>query len=280
VPVHPFTNLPCLIEIRPGAGGSEAGIFAGELLQMYTAFCRRHSLRTELVSLSSDETIGSDQISEAIMEIPVDGTYGLLRCEAGVHRVQRVPATESKGRVHTSTVSVLVLPVFPETSTDEINIEDPTSDYYVAPSDVRTDVMRARGSGGQHVNTTDSAVRLTHLPTGTVVAVQTSRSQQQNRARAWQILRSKIAQRRREAREAEVAAVRRSVAGKGSSDRSDKIRTYNWGQRRVTEHRSGLTTHALDEIMEGGPALDTLMESVRTWMLEGELEALAAEVAG
>ena len=279
MPVHPFAHMPCLIEIRPGTGGGEAGIFAGDLLRMYTAFCRRQGLRAELLSLSSEEALGSEQVTEAIMEILNEGAYGSLRSEAGVHRVQRVPATESKGRVHTSAASVLVLPSFPERSTDDIDIDDPESDFYVAPGDVRTDVMRSRGAGGQHVNTTDSAVRLTHIPTGTVVAVQTSRSQQQNRAKAWQVLRARLAQSRREAREAEIAAVRQRIAGTGRADRSDKVRTYNWGQRRVTDHRSGLTTHALDEVLEGGPALDAIMASVRAWMVDGELEGLAAEEA-
>lgn len=221
-----------------------------------------------------------DQIQTAILEVSSEGAYDLLRGEAGVHRVQRVPATESKGRTHTSAVSVLVLPSFPENIADSLGAEsfnDPGSDYYVHPSDVRTDVMRARGAGGQHVNTTDSAVRLTHVPTGTVVAIQDSRSQHKNREKAWQILRARLAQTRREAREDEVAKLRLSVVGVARMGRGDKIRTYNWAQQRVTDHRSGFTLRTLDEIVEGGQGLDEIMSSVRAWRLEMDLEELAAD---
>lgn len=280
VPKHPFAHLPCLLELKPGAGGDEAGIFAGDLLRMYHAFCKRHRLQVSVVKLERIEGVGAEQIQEAIIEIHSDGAYNLLRCEAGVHRVQRVPATESKGRTHTSAVSVLVLPSFPENVADILGVEsfdDPNSDYYIDPGDVRTDVMRARGAGGQHVNTTDSAVRLTHEPTGTVVAVQESRSQHKNRQKAWQILRARIAQSRREAREEELAQLRLSVVGVAKMGRGDKIRTYNWGQQRVTDHRSGVTLHNLDDVMEGGQGLDEVMQSVRAWRMERDLEALAAD---
>ncbi|KAK5279289.1 Peptide chain release factor 1, mitochondrial, partial [Cryomyces antarcticus] len=208
---------------------------------------------------------GSDApLQEAVLEVETSGAYGVLRCEAGVHRVQRVPATESKGRTHTSAVSVLVLPSFPIDDSEvsgEINFNDPNSDYYVDPKDVRTDVMRAKGAGGQHVNTTDSAVRLTHLPTGTVVAIQDSRSQPKNREKAWHLLRSRLAQARREAREEEMVQMRRSVVGVAKMGRGDKIRTYNWGQQRVTDHRSGLSVHDLDDVLEGGDSLEKVMES-------------------
>ena len=281
VPVHPFAHLSCLIEIRPGAGGDEAAIFAGDLLRMYQNLCKRFRLRSNILSLMSAATLGgSDSIQEAILEADGERAYELLRCEAGVHRVQRVPTTEKGGRVHTSAVSVLVLPNFPDNIADtmgEASFDDPSSDYYINPSDVRTDVMRARGAGGQHVNTTDSAVRLTHVPTGTVVAIQDSRSQHKNRQKAWQILRSRMAQSRREAREDELAQLRLNVAGINKMGRGDKVRTYNWNQQRVTDHRSGKTIHSLDEIMEGGPALDELMQSVKTWLTERELAALAAD---
>ena len=281
VPVHPFAHLPCLLELRPGAGGSEASIFAGDLFRMYQAFCRRHGLYASILKLEESEGIGNEnQIQEAVLEIEGEGAYGLLRCEAGVHRVQRVPATESKGRTHTSAVSVLVLPSFPSTGSDELgenSFNDPSSDYYIDPKDVRTDVMRARGAGGQHVNTTDSAVRLTHLPTNTVVSMQDSRSQPKNREKAWQLLRAKIAQARREAREAEMTQMRVSVVGIAKMGRGDKIRTYNWGQQRVTDHRSGITLHHLDNIMEGGDSLDEIMQSVRLWLTERDLEALAVD---
>ena len=281
VPVHPFAHLPCLLELRPGAGGSEAGIFAGDLFRMYQAFCRRHRLRASLLKLEDSEGVGNEnQIKEAVLEIEGEGAYGLLRCEAGVHRVQRVPATENQGRTHTSAVSVLVLPSFPSTGSDELgenSFNDPSSDYYIDPRDVRTDVMRARGAGGQHVNTTDSAVRLTHLPTNTVVAMQDSRSQHKNREKAWRLLRAKIAQARRETREEEMAQMRVSVIGIAKMGRGDKIRTYNWGQQRVTDHRSGVTLHHLDNIMEGGESLDEIMASVRLWQTDRDLEALAAD---
>ena len=215
---------------------------------------------------------------EAVLEIPADGAYGLLRCEAGVHRVQRVPATEAKGRTHTSTATVLVLPSFPTRGEDsEKDFDDPESDYYVNTKDVRTDTMRASGAGGQHVNMTDSAVRLTHLPTGTVVSMQTSRSQHKNREDAWRLLRSRLAAKRREEREEEMGRLRSSIAGVGKGGRADKVRTYNWGQQRVTDHRSGLTLNRLDDVLEGGSSLDEIMGSVMEWMKERELEALIAE---
>ena len=280
-PVHPFTHLPCFLEVRPGAGGSEAALFAGDLLRMYLAFCKRHRLRTSLLKLNDAEGISdNNEVSEAVLEIESEGAYGLLRCEAGVHRVQRVPATETKGRTHTSAASVLVLPSFPSTGIEEMGInsfDDPTSDYYINPGDVRTETMRARGAGGQHVNTTDSAIRLTHIPTNTVVAIQDSRSQPKNREKAWRILRARIAQGKREAREEEVAQMRKSAIGVAKMGRGDKIRTYNWSQQRVTDHRSGITTHALDDVLEGGDSLNGIMESVRTWLMGQELEALAVD---
>lgn len=280
VPVHEFAHLPCLIELRPGAGGSEAALFAGDLLRMYQALCKRRGLRTSVLKLDEIEVGHESQVQEAVLEIESEGAYGILQCEAGVHRVQRVPATEKQGRTHTSAVSVMVLPSFPSTSTEETgqaSFNDPESDYYVNPKDVRTDVMRARGAGGQHVNTTDSAVRLTHIPTNTVVAIQDSRSQPKNREKAWQILRSRLAQSKREAREEEMAQLRVSVVGVARTGRGDKIRTYNWGQQRVTDHRSGITLHHLDDVLEGGTSLDEVMQSVRSWMTERDLEALAAD---
>ncbi|KAG7009215.1 peptide chain release factor 1 [Physcia stellaris] len=283
VPIHPFSELPCLLELRPGAGGSEAGLFAGDLLRMYQAYCKRHGLRVNLLKLDYETASGTgseSQIQEAILEVDGAGAYELLRCEAGVHRVQRVPATESKGRTHTSAVAVIVMPNFPSDGSEGLGQEsfkDPASDFYVSSSDVRVDVMRARGAGGQHVNTTDSAVRLTHVPTGTVVAVQESRSQQQNRAKAWQILRARIAQAKREAREEELAQLRLSVVGVAKMGRGDKVRTYNWSQQRVTDHRSGITLHHLDDILEGGDSLDKIMDSVKAWLRERDVEGLIAD---
>ncbi|KAI9780110.1 MAG: hypothetical protein M1816_003165 [Peltula sp. TS41687] len=285
IPRHPFAHMPCLIEIRPGAGGGEAALFARDLLRMYRAFCSRRRLRASLLRYDDTEgtsgNSGSDApLQEAILEVGAAGSYGELRCEAGVHRVQRVPATESKGRTHTSAASVLVLPSLPTNGSDdedELSWDDPSSDYYVDPKDVRTDIMRARGAGGQHVNTTDSAVRLTHEPTGTVVSMQDSRSQPKNRELAWRLLRSRLAQARREAREEEMLRMRRSLVGVARMGRGDKVRTYNWSQQRVTDHRSGLTVHHLDDVMEGGEALEKIMGSVRAWMVERELEALIGE---
>ena len=281
IPQHPFADMPCLVEIRPGAGGNEAALFAGDLLRMYRAFCKRKGLRANLLKLDSSASVSSDdQIEEAVLEIDAAGAYDVFRCEAGVHRVQRVPATENKGRTHTSAVSVLVLPNFPEQGEEEMgaaNFDDPSSDYYIDPGDVRTDVMRARGAGGQHVNTTDSAVRLTHIPTNTVIAIQDSRSQPKNRAKAWQILRAKLAQQRRDAREEEMAQLRVSVIGVARMGRGDKIRTYNWSQQRVTDHRSGITVHHLDGILEGGESLDQVMSSVKEWLKTRDIESLIAD---
>jgi len=285
IPIHPFAHLPCLIEIRPGAGGDEAALFAGDLLRMYESYCARTGLRTALLkydtvdSQTSSTGAGGTHVQEAILEVDTPGAYGVLRCEAGVHRVQRVPATESKGRTHTSAASVLVLPSIPGDGSEGLeknSFDDPKSDYYVSPQDVKTEVMRANGAGGQHVNKTESAVRLTHIPTGTVVANQDGRSQHANRQAAWQLLRSRIAQQRREEREEEVVRLRRD-AGAGKVGRQDKVRTYNWGQQRVSDHRSGIDSRHLDDVMEGGDALDQVMESVRAWMAEQEMLGLVAE---
>lgn len=287
VPRHPFAALPCLLEIRPGVGGSEAALFAGDLLRMYTAFCSSQGLRATLLKYEAADGVsdpnGSDApLQEAILEVESEGAYDVLRCEAGVHRVQRVPATESKGRTHTSVATVLVLPSLPGNANDEggmgaDDFDDPESDYFVNPQDVRIDVMRARGAGGQHVNTTDSAVRLTHVPTGTVVAMQEERSQLKNRAKAWRVLRARLAQAKREAREEEMLRMRRSVAGHGKTGRGDKVRTYNWGQQRVTDHRSGITVHSLGDVMEGGESLGKVMDSVRAWLVDRDVEGLLAE---
>nr|OQO24832.1 hypothetical protein B0A51_07645 [Rachicladosporium sp. CCFEE 5018] len=247
IPEHPFAHLPCLIEIRPGAGGDEAAIFAGDLLRMYQAYCARNDLRTALMKYET---------ADGIVDSP--GAYG---------------------RTHTSAASVLVLPSIPaEGSQDmgESSFNDPNSDYYVRAADVKTDFMRAQGAGGQHVNTTDSACRLTHIPTGMVVAIQDSRSQPKNREKAWSLLRARIAQMRREEREAEIVSLRRG-AGAGKVGRENKVRTYNWSQQRVSDHRSGFDLRNLDNVMEGGAALDRVMDSVRTWMSEQEVLGLVAE---
>lgn len=281
VPVHPFAHLPCLLEIRPGAGGSEAAIFAGDLFRMYQAYCNRNGFRTNILKYENvnGTTEAGIPLSEAIIEVEDENAYGVFRCEAGVHRVQRVPATETKGRTHTSAASVHVLPSLQENSAEEQDFDDPESDYYIDPKEVKVEVMRASGAGGQHVNKTESAVRLTHTPTNTVVAMQDSRSQHKNKEKAWTLLRSRIAQSRREKREEEMANMRRSVIGVAKMGRGDKVRTYNWGQQRVTDHRSGTTVHDLDDVMQGGQTLSAVMESVRAWLMERDVEAWIADEA-
>lgn len=285
IPPHPFASLPCLLEIHPGAGGSEASLFAAELLHMYTTFCANKGWKTELVKYEADESApGSEEgLTDAVLEVTQPGSYNMLKGEAGVHRVQRVPATEKKGRTHTSAVSVLVLPSLPAAGSAGIedtalNFEDPNSDYYINPGEVRSETMRARGAGGQHVNKTDSAVRLTHTPTGLVVAMQESRSQHKNREKAWQILRAKLAQKRREERENELVDLRRKIMGGVSmTGREDKVRTYNYSQQRVTDHRCGSETGSLPDVLEGGQALEKMMRDVGEWMQEQEVAVLAAE---
>ncbi|EME46641.1 hypothetical protein DOTSEDRAFT_52072 [Dothistroma septosporum NZE10] len=277
IPTHPFAHLPCLLEIKPGAGGDEAALFAGDLLRMYEAYCAKNGLRTTI--LKYDVAEGGEHVQEAVLEVETPGAYGILRCEAGVHRVQRVPATESKGRTHTSAASVLVLPAVPDDGGGDLgenSFNDPRSDYYVDPKDVRSEVMRSSGAGGQHVNKTESAVRLTHEPTGTVVRVEDGRSQVKNREKAWSLLRSRIAQSKREEREEELVRLRRG-AGAGRVGRENKVRTYNWGQQRVSDHRSGIDSRHLDDIMDGGDALEQVMSSVRTWMAEQEVLGLIVE---
>ncbi|CBF82657.1 putative mitochondrial translation release factor (RF-1) [Aspergillus nidulans FGSC A4] len=280
VPRHPFADLSCLLEIRPGAGGDEASIFAFELLQMYVAFCAHQGLRSTLMKLERGDN-RADALTEAVLEVEAEGAYDLLRTESGVHRVQRVPTTEAKGRTHTSAVSVMVLPSFPDTGGGDgaFNFDDPNSDYYIDPQEVRTEKMRASGAGGQHVNKTESAIRLTHMPTGIVVSMQDSRSQHANRKKAWQILRAKLAEARQEAREQELVELRRgAMGGIGRMGRGDKVRTYNYGQSRCTDHRSGFTVHNLDNVLEGGETLVKVMDSVRSWLIDREILALTSEI--
>jgi|TARA_R110002003_G_scaffold25_3_gene1162 peptide chain release factor 1 len=246
---------------------------------MYMGYCNRTGLRTNLLKYENinGTTEAGIPLSEAIIEVENDDAYGVFRCEAGVHRVQRVPATETKGRTHTSAASVHVLPSLQDNSAAHEDFDNPESDYYIDQKEVKVEVMRASGAGGQHVNKTESAVRLTHVPTNTVVAMQDSRSQHKNKEAAWSLLRSRIAQLRREKREEEMVNLRRSVVGVAKMGRGDKIRTYNWGQQRVTDHRSGITVHDLDDVMEGGQTLDKVMGSVRNWLMERDVEALIAE---
>jgi peptide chain release factor 1 len=234
-----------LIEIRAGTGGEEAALFAAELFRMYVRYAERHRWSAETMTIN--ET-GIGGMREAILEIHGDGAYSRLKFEGGVHRVQRVPETESSGRIHTSTATVAVLPVADEV---EVRIDD---------RDLRIDVYRSTGPGGQSVNTTDSAVRITHLPTGLVVAIQDEKSQIKNKAKAMAVLRARLLEReQRKAHEAEAAA-RRSMVGSG--ERSEKIRTYNFPQDRVTDHRVNVDLHDLPRVLDG--ELDALIDTLIT----------------
>ncbi|KAM7218963.1 putative peptide chain release factor 1, mitochondrial [Rhypophila decipiens] len=284
-PKHPFADMPCLLEIRPGPGGIEGRFFADSVFRMYKDYCSNKGFRTRVVKyeISDAEGVkGNDgelPLQEAVLEVQDEGSYQLFRAEAGMHRVQRVPATETKGRTHTSAVGVWVLPSFPETGSPEMesDFENPESDFYIDPADVKTETMRARGAGGQHVNKTESAIRLTHIPTGTTVSMQDSRSQSQNRVSAWRILRSRIAQQRREAREELARSLRSSVLANSQITRGDKIRTYNYQQDRCTDHRSGLTVANLPNVLIGGDVLDRVIASAQAWLAERDIKALEAD---
>lgn len=234
VPKDPNDERSVIVEIRGGAGGEEAALFAGDLFRMYTRYAERKRWKAEILDASETEIGG---FKEVVFSIEARGAYSRLKYESGVHRVQRVPSTESSGRIHTSTVTVAVLP----------EVEDVEVD--VNPNDLQIDTYRASGAGGQHINKTDSAIRITHLPTGIVVTCQDQRSQYKNKDKAMKVLRAKLYEMAQQQQHSEVAQARKSQVGTG--DRSERIRTYNFPQGRVTDHRIGLTLYKIDEIVDG-----------------------------
>lgn len=287
-PKHPFGHLPCLLELRPGPGGLEGRFFTDSLFRMYQSFCTRQGYRARVIKYEVSDSLGEtgadgeSALQEAVLEVQNAGAYDMFRGEAGIHRVQRIPATEKNGRTHTSAAAVWVLPTGEDEGSggsgeDADADTDPSSDFYIQPADVRVETMRARGAGGQHVNKTESAIRLTHIPTGTVVSMQDSRSQHQNRDAAWKILRGRIAQKRREAREDETRRMRDAVLSQAQVTRADKIRTYNYSQDRVTDHRCGLDVHNLPDVLAGGDTLARVIEAVRAWQREKDVQAVLAE---
>ncbi len=252
LPHDPNDDRDAILEIRAGTGGDEAALFAEDIARMYLRFAERKGWKTELIDVTEGTAGG---FKEVIYAVRGEGAFGILRWESGVHRVQRVPATESQGRIHTSAVTVAVLP-----EAEEVDVE-------IKDADLKIDVYRAQGPGGQSVNTTDSAVRITHLPTGIVAQCQDEKSQHKNKAKALSVLRSRILEAAIAEQEAAIAAERKSQVGTG--DRSAKIRTYNYPQSRVTDHRIGLTVHNLDAIMAGD--LDAVVEAILAYRREEAL---------
>jgi peptide chain release factor 1 len=256
VPKDPDDVRNTFLEIRAGTGGDESALFAGDLLRMYTRYAERQGWRCEVVSDSEGEVGG---YKEVVIRVLGDGVYGKLKFESGGHRVQRVPATETQGRIHTSACTVAALPEPDEAQAVQIN-----------PADLRIDTYRASGAGGQHINKTDSAVRITHIPTGIVAECQDDRSQHRNKAKAMQVLAARIREKERSERAAKEAATRKGLIGSG--DRSDRIRTYNFPQGRLTDHRINLTLYKLQFIMEGD--LDEVVEALLLARKAEQLEEL------
>lgn len=244
LPKDPNDERNVVMEIRAGAGGDEASLFGASLMRMYTRYAERHGYRVEPVSLNMTELGG---VKEAVFSLCGPGAFARMKYESGVHRVQRVPTTESGGRIHTSTCTVAVLP-----EAEDVEVD-------IAPKDIRVDVYRSTGHGGQCVNTTDSAVRITHLPTGLVVTCQDQKSQLKNRDKAMRVLKSRLLEKYREEKDAAYAENRRTQVGTG--DRSERIRTYNFPQGRVTDHRIGLTMYRIDDVMDGD--LDEIIDALR-----------------
>jgi peptide chain release factor 1 len=262
LPKDPDDTRNAFLEIRAGTGGDESALFAGDLLRMYTRYAERQGWKTEIVSESLGEVGG---YKEVVLRLAGEGVYGMLKFESGGHRVQRVPATETQGRIHTSACTVAALPEPDEAQAVAIN-----------PADLRIDTYRASGAGGQHINKTDSAVRITHIPTGTVAECQDDRSQHRNKAKAMQVLVARIQEKERSARAEKEAATRKGLIGSG--DRSDRIRTYNFPQGRLTDHRINLTLYKLQSIMEG--ELDEVIEALRLARKAEQLEELELGAAG
>ncbi len=258
IPKDAMDDHDAILEIRAGTGGDEAALFAGDLFRMYERYAAKQGWKTEVLSLSEGSKGG---LKEVIAEVHGRGVFAKLKFESGVHRVQRVPDTETQGRIHTSAATVAVLP----------EVED--VDIQIKDDDLKIDTMRAQGAGGQHVNKTESAIRITHIPTGTIVFVQEDRSQHKNKAKALKMLRAKLYDVQRSKLDAERAADRRGQIGSG--DRSERIRTYNFPQGRVTDHRINLTLYKLPQVMEG-EALDEMIDALVT---EHQAELLAAEGA-
>jgi peptide chain release factor 1 len=256
LPKDPNDEKNVIVEIRAGAGGDEAGLFAADLFRIYTRYAERQRWKTAVLSRHES---GIGGFKEIVFQVTGQGAYSKLKYESGVHRVQRIPETESGGRIHTSTATVAVLPEM-----DEVEVE-------IDPEDVRIDIFRSSGPGGQSVNTTDSAVRLTHLPTGLVVSCQDEKSQLQNKIRAFNILRARLYDAEQQRIEAEHGAARRSQVGSG--DRSEKIRTYNFPQNRVTDHRIGYTSHRLEAILDG--EIDEFIEALSKADQKEKLKELA-----
>ena len=245
LPKDPNDESNCFVEIRAGAGGDEAAIFAGDLFRMYSRYAEKQSWKVELVTANEGDHGGYKVV---IANIIGDGSYGIMKFESGGHRVQRVPDTESQGRIHTSACTVVVMPEVPESEAIEIN-----------KADLKIDTFRASGAGGQHVNKTDSAIRITHNPSGIVVECQDERSQHKNRAKAMAILQSRLTQLEEDKRQAEETSTRRNLVASG--DRSERIRTYNFPQGRVTDHRINLTLYCLDDVIAG--ELNSVLEPIR-----------------